>query len=118
LDKIQAALATDADLVNLMVDPGFAAELNERQMSLRRIVTLCISHGIACPALSATLTYYDSYRRESMPANLTQGQRDFFGGHTFERIDREGPHHTLWDDSHKDIGDITQRTAGEKATKE
>ena len=115
LDKIQAAFANDENLPNLMVDPGFAAELNTRQMAWRRIVTLCIASGIACPALSASLNYFDSYRRENLPANLTQAQRDFFGGHTYERIDREGPHHCAWTKKHKDIGDINERTAGEQA---
>jgi len=115
LDKIQAAyqLAGDDSLPNLMVDPGFAGELNAGQMAWRRIVTLCIASGIACPALSASLNYFDSYRRETLPANLTQAQRDFFGGHTYERTDRAGVFHCAWTDSHKDIGDITQRTQGE-----
>lgn len=114
LDQIQAAFANDVNLPNLMVDPGFARELNNRQMAWRRIVTLCIASGIACPSLSSSLSYFDSYRRANLPANLTQAQRDFFGGHTYERIDREGPHHTAWTDSHKAIGDISERTAGEK----
>ena len=117
LDKIQAAVA-DADLPNLMVDPTFAAELNERSMAWRRIVTLCIASGISCPALCAALNYFDSYRHESLPANLTQAQRDFFGGHTYERIDREGPFHCAWTNAHKAIGDVNERTAGEKATRD
>jgi len=115
LDKIQAAFKTDPKLVNLMLDPGFAAELNAKQMAWRRIVTLCIASGVACPSMCASLNYYDSYRRETLPANLTQAQRDYFGGHTFERIDSEGPHHCAWTKSHKNIGDITERTAGEKS---
>ena len=114
LDKIQAALAKDKSLPNLMVDPDFAEELNTRQMSWRRVVTLCIASGITCPALSASLNYFDSYRRETLPANLTQAQRDFFGGHTYERIDKDGPFHCAWTKTHKAIGDITERTAGEK----
>jgi len=114
LDKIQAAYQLAGDsLPNLMVDPGFAGELNAGQMAWRRIVTLCIASGVPCPALSASLNYFDSYRRETLPANLTQAQRDFFGGHTYERIDRPGVFHCAWTDSHKDIGDITQRTQGE-----
>lgn len=115
LDKIQAALANDPNLVNLMVDPGFAKELNARQMSWRRIVTLCVASGVPCPALSASLNYFDSYRRENLPANLTQAQRDFFGGHTYERIDREGPHHCAWTKTHKEIGDLNERSAGEQS---
>jgi 6-phosphogluconate dehydrogenase len=115
LDKIQDALANDPDLLNLMVDPGFAEELNARQMAWRRIITLCVASGQACPALSASLNYFDSYRRESLPANLTQAQRDFFGGHTYERIDAEGPHHCAWTKKHKEIGNLNERSAGEQS---
>ena len=55
-----------------------------------------VASGISCPALSASLAYYDSYRRAHSPANLTQAQRDFFGAHTYNRTDREGVFHTLW----------------------
>lgn len=115
LDKIQNALKSNPNLPNLMVDPEFAAELNAKQMAWRRIVTLCVASGMACPALCASLSYFDSYRRESLPANLTQAQRDFFGGHTYERIDREGPFHCAWTKAHKDIGDLASRSAGEKS---
>jgi 6-phosphogluconate dehydrogenase len=113
LSKISAALEKDVNLPNLLVDATFAAEINERQMSLRRIVSLAVAGGIATPALSAALSYYDQYRRESLPANLIQAQRDFFGGHTYERTDMKGAFHCLWDESHKDIGDLSGRTAGE-----
>lgn len=113
LSKITAAFEHNKDLANLLVDPGFAKEINERQLAWRRVVTLGIANGIATPALSAALGYYDQYRRDRLPANLIQGQRDFFGGHTYERTDREGVFHCLWDDTHKDIGDLTGRTAGE-----
>ncbi len=113
LDKIQAALAKDADLPNLMLDSEFAEELNSKQMSWRRIVTLCVASGVPCPSMSASLNYFDSYRRESLPANLTQAQRDFFGGHTYERIDASGQFHCAWTKAHKQIGDLQSRTAGE-----
>lgn len=113
LKGIQEAVARDSNLPNLIVDPGFAADLNSRHMAWRRIVTLGIASGIALPSMSASLSYYDQYRRGSLPANLVQAQRDFFGGHTYQRTDREGTFHTLWDDSHKDIGDLAGRTAGE-----
>lgn len=115
LDQIQEAFTNNPDLANLMVDPNIAKELNEKQMQWRRIVTLCIGSGVACPSLSASLNYFDSYRRASLPANLTQAQRDFFGGHTYERTDREGPFHCVWTRAHKDLGDISQRTAGEQS---
>jgi len=113
LSKISAALSRNKDLKNLLVDPTFAEELNARQMAWRRVVTASIAAGITCPALSASLAYYDQYRRESLAANLVQAQRDFFGGHTYERIDREGTFHTAWTDAHKDIGDLSGRTKGE-----
>jgi len=113
LKGIQDAVARDSSLPNLMVDPGFADELNARHMAWRRIVSLGIASGISLPAMSASLAYYDQYRRSSLPANLVQAQRDFFGGHTYQRTDREGTFHTLWDDAHKDIGDLSGRTAGE-----
>jgi 6-phosphogluconate dehydrogenase len=113
LDQIQLAFSENPSLANLLVDPGFAAEINERSGPWRRVVALCITSGIACPSLCSSLTYFDTYRRERLPASLTQAQRDFFGGHTYERTDMEGRFHTAWTDAHKDIGDANQRTAGE-----
>jgi 6-phosphogluconate dehydrogenase len=113
LSKISAALTRDKDLKNLLVDPTFAEELNARQMAWRRVVTASVAAGITCPALSASLAYYDQYRRAGLPANLVQAQRDFFGGHTYERVDREGSFHTAWTEAHKDIGDLSGRTKGE-----
>jgi 6-phosphogluconate dehydrogenase len=113
LKGIAEAVGKDAKLSNLMVDPGFAADLNSRQMAWRRVVTLGIANGIAVPSTSASLSYYDQYRRANLPANLIQSQRDFFGGHTYERTDKPGVFHTLWDAAHKDLGDLAGRTAGE-----
>ena len=117
LDDIQKAFASNSSLENLLVDSGFAAEINRRSTPWRRIVALCITNGIACPSLCSSLTYFDTYRRARLPANLTQAQRDFFGGHTYERTDKEGRFHTAWTDAHKDIGDANQRTAGENVQK-
>lgn len=113
LAKIQDAVTRDTSLTNLMFDPHFASELNSRHMAWRRVVSLGVASGIATPSMSASLTYYDQFRRANLPANLVQAQRDFFGGHTYQRTDREGTFHTLWDDAHKDIGDLSGRTAGE-----
>jgi len=113
LDKIDSAFKRDVNLSNLMLDQEFSKILNARHMSWRRIVTLCIASGIACPALSSALSYFDSFRRDILPANLIQAQRDYFGGHTYERTDRPGPHHTIWTKNHKDIGDVHQRAVGE-----
>merc|ERR1711862_607107 len=74
-------------LPNLLLDPDVARELNERTAAWRRVVVIAIGYGVATPALAGSLSYFDSYRTESLPANLTQAQRDFFGGHTSrERI--------------------------------
>lgn len=113
LQKIQNAFTRDEGLKNLMIDPDFADELNSAGPGWRRAVSTAMTSGIACPSMTCSLTYFDSYRRENLPANLTQAQRDFFGGHTYERNDKEGIFHTAWTDSHKSIGDINERKAGE-----
>eukprot|EP00455_Lapot_gusevi_P017250 TRINITY_DN1914_c0_g1_i2.p1 TRINITY_DN1914_c0_g1~~TRINITY_DN1914_c0_g1_i2.p1 ORF type:complete len:475 (+),score=229.06 TRINITY_DN1914_c0_g1_i2:70-1494(+) len=96
LDRIKAAYDLNSELANLLVDPAFAAELNERQTSLRRMLQLAIANGISTPSFSASLAYFDSYRRARLPANLTQAQRDYFGAHTYERLDKAGAFHTNW----------------------
>jgi len=96
LDRIKGAYARDANLPSLLLDPEFASELNVRQTALRRIVSLAAISGISAPAFSASLAYYDQFRRSRLPANLIQAQRDFFGAHTYERIDRSGVFHTEW----------------------
>ena len=117
LGRIRTAFVENVDLPSLLVDPGFSAELNERAGPWRRVLSVCITSGIATPSLCGSLNYFDTYRRARLPANLTQAQRDFFGGHTYERIDAPGRFHTAWTDAHKDIGDATQRTAGENVQK-
>jgi len=112
LQKIQDAMGRDVNLPNLILDPVIAGELNERTAAWRRVIIVAIAHGISTPAMSGSLNYFDSYRRASLPANMTQAQRDFFGGHTYERTDREGVFHTEWTDAHKSIGDISERMAG------
>jgi 6-phosphogluconate dehydrogenase len=114
LGEIQKAFAINDDLQNLLVADSIASQLNDRAARWRRLVGLCFQSGVACPALANSLAYYDTYRRADLPASLTQAQRDFFGGHTYERTDKEGHFHTAWTDAHKDIGDIGTRTAGEK----
>lgn len=112
LGDIQSAFS-DSRLVNLLADESFSKVLRDYSTSWRHAVALCVMNGIPCPALSGSLAYFDSYRRERLPANLTQAQRDFFGGHSIERTDREGRFHVAWTDDHKDIGDANARTAGE-----
>jgi 6-phosphogluconate dehydrogenase len=98
LDRITKAYQRDEGLANLMVDGEFAKELNERQGGWRRTVTAAINAGIAVPTIGASLAYFDSYRTEKLPANLTQAQRDFFGAHTFQRLDKGGTFHADWSD--------------------
>jgi 6-phosphogluconate dehydrogenase len=112
LQKIQDALARDSMLANLILDPVIAGEINDCTAAWRRVLVVAIGYGVSTPALSGSLSYFDSYRRASLPANLTQAQRDFFGGHTYERTDRDGVFHTAWTDAHKSIGDISERAAG------
>ena len=96
LSAIQAAFRESPALPNMMLAPQFASVLNERTAGLRRTVTLARSLGMPCPAMSASLDYFDSYRQERLPANLIQAQRDYFGAHTYQRIDRPGVFHTEW----------------------
>ena len=96
LNDIRAAFARNPDLPNLMVDPEFAAALNRRQAALRQVVVLAAQSGIPALAFSSALAYYDAYRSARLPANLTQAQRDYFGAHTYRRVDRPGVFHTEW----------------------
>ena len=114
LDQIQRAFSSNPDLANLLIDESFSPEIQKRTAAWRRTVALCVTNGISCPSLCGSLNYFDAYRRARLPANLTQAQRDFFGGHTYERTDKPGRFHLAWTDAHKDIGDASQRTAGEK----
>ncbi|MET7913387.1 NADP-dependent phosphogluconate dehydrogenase [Streptomyces avermitilis] len=96
LDRIRAAYAEDPDLVSLLADKGFAAEITDAQVPWREVVAIATRRGVPAPAFSAALSYYDSLRADRLPAALTQGQRDYFGAHTYRRTDREGSFHTLW----------------------
>ncbi len=96
LNRIRDAYARSPELANLLLDPGFGEDVQRRQDALRRIVSESALHGIPGLALASALAYYDAYRSERLPANLTQAQRDYFGAHTYRRIDREGSFHTEW----------------------
>jgi 6-phosphogluconate dehydrogenase len=96
LGQIMAAYERAPDLVNLMLDPAFAARIGRGQGAWRRVVAAAVGHGVPAPGLGSALAYYDSYRAARLPANLIQAQRDFFGAHTYERIDRPGSVHTDW----------------------
>ena len=101
LDKIKQAYRRRADLPNLLLDPDFKAWVLEAQPRWRQVVTTAQSLGIPVAAMSASLAYFDTYRAANLPLNLTQAQRDFFGSHTYKRIDRleAGPIHTEWESS-------------------
>jgi len=102
LDRITAAFKTNPNLLNLLMDPSFAEEMNQRQEAWRKVICVAVQCGIATPAFSASLAYYDSYRRASLPANLTQAQRDYFGAHTYERLDKPGSKvHSEWKKSNE-----------------
>lgn len=96
LNDIRDAFKRNPDLPNLMIDTEFAAAMNSRQAALRKVVALAAESGIPALAFSSALAYYDAYRSDRLPANLTQAQRDYFGAHTYRRIDREGVFHTEW----------------------
>ena len=97
LARIQEAMRRNPSSPNLLLDPWFREELASRQDGWRRVVALGAERGLPLPATAASLAYYDAIRTERLPANLIQAQRDFFGAHTYQRIDREGDVHTDWD---------------------
>ena len=96
LNRISEAYAEHGDVENLMMVPYFTQALAEAQDAWRRVVVAATEQGVAIPAFSSSLSYYDGYRRERGPANLIQGLRDYFGAHTYRRIDGDGSFHTRW----------------------
>jgi 6-phosphogluconate dehydrogenase len=98
LGNIRDAFNKNPELTNLMLDPFFENAIRNAQMSWRRVVAMAAKLGIPMPAISAALAYYDGYRSERLPANLLQAQRDFFGAHTYERVDKPRGEffHTNW----------------------
>jgi len=99
LEKLRAAYRIRSDLANPLLDSDLARDVLERQIDLRSIVGAAATLGIPVPALMASLSYFDGYRSQWLPANLIQAQRDYFGGHKYERIDKKGTFHTDWDDA-------------------
>ena len=100
LDKIKQAYQRRADLPNLLLDPDFKAWVEEAQPNWRLAVTTALQHGVPALAMAASLNYFDMYRTANLPLNLTQAQRDYFGAHTYERIDKpeQGLVHTEWEE--------------------
>jgi 6-phosphogluconate dehydrogenase len=98
LGDIKAAYERDPDLANLLLDPFFKEAVETAQPAWRRVIAVAVELGIPVPALGAALAFYDGYRTARLPANLLQAQRDYFGAHTYERIDRPRGefYHTNW----------------------
>lgn len=96
LQKITDAYVHEPQLANLLLDPYFRDIATQYQQALRDVVTGAVQAGVAVPCFASAIAYYDSYRAEHLPANLLQAQRDYFGAHTFERIDQPGSFHADW----------------------
>jgi 6-phosphogluconate dehydrogenase len=99
LNRITEAYARNSKLHNLLFDSYFTDIIAKTQQNWRVAISAAIEHGVPVPAFSASLAYFDSYRSERLPANLLQAQRDFFGAHTYERIDKPGIFHTEWQEA-------------------
>ncbi|WP_339234844.1 NADP-dependent phosphogluconate dehydrogenase [Paenibacillus sp. FSL R5-0517] len=99
LQNIKEAYDKDAALKNLLLDPYFQNIVESYQGAWREVIAAAVKQGIPVPGFSSALSYYDSYRTERLPANLLQAQRDYFGAHTFKRVDKEGSFHFQWMDT-------------------
>ena len=104
LERIAEAYAAEPGLENLMLAPYFRDALARSQEAWRRVVATAASGGIPVPAFMTALAYYDGYRQARLPANLLQAQRDYFGAHTYQRVDKPGTFHTEWLDLRKPVG--------------
>ena len=97
LEDFRKAYKKNANLTNLLVDSGIAKKVNKTQKDTRTVLMDAVKIGVPLPCIGACLSYYDSYRAARLPMNLVQAQRDFFGSHTYERLDKEGFFHTKWE---------------------
>ena len=96
LDRIKEAYERDAKLENLLLDDYFLQAVVKAERAWRQVIALAVANGVPTPAFSSSLAYYDGLRRARGPANLLQGLRDYFGAHTYRRLDKEGSFHTRW----------------------
>ncbi len=96
LEDIRKAYEKNPELPNLLLDDKIGGELMQRQTDIRSVIKLAVDKGIPIAAFMSALSYFDSYRSERLPTNLIQAQRDYFGAHTYERIDQPGVFHTEW----------------------
>jgi 6-phosphogluconate dehydrogenase len=103
LDRIVEAYKTEAAIPNLVLQDYFRDAVLRVEKSWRQVVGLAVEHGVAIPAFSSSLSYYDGLRRSRGPANLLQGLRDYFGAHTYRRLDAEGSFHTRWAQDGKEV---------------
>ncbi|AZA11390.1 NADP-dependent phosphogluconate dehydrogenase [Corynebacterium gerontici] len=103
LNRIVDAYDADPELPSLLLDPYFTGELEELIDAWRRVVVIATQVGQPVPVFASSLSYYDSLRSERLPAALIQGQRDFFGAHTYRRVDKPGSFHTLWSEDRSEV---------------
>jgi 6-phosphogluconate dehydrogenase len=103
LDRIRAAYDARPDLPSLLADEGFAEEIAAAQDDWRAVLVAAVQQGVPTPGFAAALAYYDALRADRLPAALTQGQRDYFGAHTYRRTDVEGSFHTLWGQDRSEV---------------
>jgi 6-phosphogluconate dehydrogenase len=99
LESIRSAFHEQPDLANLLVYLDLGKKVVDRRVELQSVISTAVALGIPCPGLMACLAYFDAYRSAWLPANLIQAQRDYFGAHTYERIDDKGVFHTQWEES-------------------
>jgi 6-phosphogluconate dehydrogenase len=104
LGNFSAAYQKDPMLSSLLLDEGISMLLKEREAGMRKIMAMAIGAGIPLSAMNTTLMYFDSFCSDRMPTNLIQAQRDYFGAHTYQRVDREGVFHTTWHEGKGDVG--------------
>lgn len=102
LEDIYQAYEKNANLTNLLFDPYFSQVTKNYQQSIREIVAMGVQAGIPVPGFSSAIAYYDGYRSAILPANLIQAQRDYFGAHTYERIDQKGSYHFIWNEGRQE----------------
>lgn len=99
LNEIRSAFEHRPDLPNLMLDTALSKSIVERQRDLRQVIQSAVAWGVPVPGMMACLGYFDGFRSSWLPANLVQAQRDYFGSHTYERIDEKGVFHTIWEEA-------------------
>jgi 6-phosphogluconate dehydrogenase len=98
LDTFKKSYQQNANLKNLLLDKNIAGLLQQKESALQKVVSLAALNNYPAAGLMASLNYFNAYRRRLLPTNLIQAQRDFFGAHTYQRTDKEGIFHTVWEE--------------------